>query len=245
MKNLFFGLVALFILPSVIPSAAAQMPNTEVSSITCYTVGAGDGWSLTFRSDGSASIAFGSGVQHTAHTGPGIFSLRSVHELISPHLKGPRTSNSKVAVAIFRQGQTSSSGDYVDDLKPFQALFRKAMGNATIAHINSFKEVMVQQPPFGVKDVSITEEQAHAYVPPIRDAVGNQSEAADRNQISRKATTFPTPAERQSTKTNAGEANVEQKSQPPISSKLPILVVAIFLASLCLLWLLVKWRKYV
>ena len=255
MKTLFFGLLGMAATPFAIPSLGAQTqtPSSEVRGISCFAVGAFEGWSLTFRSDGSASVAGGATVNLGGYTEPAVFNLTSVYDLIKPVLKGPRTSQSKAAVGVFKEGQTMAVTTYVDEWGPLQALLRQVIENATFADLNSFREAMEKKPPFGLKDIIVSDSQDASRLRTIHDSVSNPSGVPSRNPLSQKIATSQlgqpqtsgdlTGSDRlQESQNGAATAAIRTRKEPPSSTPWSLIVVLI--VAVCgLLWLLLKRRS--
>jgi len=129
-------------------------------------------WWVSIQSNGSGVVSYGSNPIHSAHTNSGVFDLNSIEKSVTPLLVAKPKSKNSVAVNIVFPGQTASVAKYTDELPLFQALFKRAIEQASFFDPKSFQKVLNQYPPFGMSSLSVTVEAARKPPPVILKGLG-------------------------------------------------------------------------
>jgi len=194
---------------------------------------ADSGWSLRIRPDGSAHLQFGSLMEDGARCPAGTFAFSDIYAFIVPKIK-ENNSAGDVAVAIKREGVFSTTCQYIDEFeaKPF---FLKAQQTCTPIWDKVRFNEMVNKHPI--------------------ESEFSLSKPAEPGALQPKALSQETPApksqpEVQPTKsTKATVSSVTTTMAKDTATEAPTaitpwnIIIVVFLASLGLLWWILKRRR--
>lgn len=103
-------------------------------------------WSLSFRTDGSASITLPGQFDATALTPPGSFDFASVRDQLKSVCTDVMPRSNRWYATFSRSGQTSCRGTGVQDARIAEALFREVL-NALVSTETQFDKLMQKYPP--------------------------------------------------------------------------------------------------
>jgi hypothetical protein len=243
MRPIFFWMFCIAVVSAFTFSLYAQTSSGITKHIICSTL---DGWMMKFNGDGSASISYGSLPIDQARVAAGIFEIQLVEELIRPIVKESSNSYKRVAVNVFKSGQTSSIASYADESMPFQSLCRKVLLNSAFADIERFRLLVAQHPPFGIDGSVIKKDQASKDQPKILQPVNAASESNQEEEaiVGTTSTPISSPV-LQTLPSKAPEAKptLPKPSEEPASSTPWSILVVLIVTVLGLLLYLLKLRS--
>jgi hypothetical protein len=152
---------------SLIASVLFCLSNVLIASTECIICRTSDGWKIDFKCDGSASLIRGALPIDQAFVAPGTFDIQAIEKEILTLNLDKNSGGKKLAVWFFREGQTSSTASYSDDLVICQELARKVLLEAFFLDIKRFREIVAEFPPFEMHDIVIIEKYPRNVLPVI------------------------------------------------------------------------------
>ena len=193
---------------------------------------ADSGWILRIRPDGSAHLQFGSLTEDGARCPGGTFDFSDIYAFLVPKIKEKRFQGD-VAVAIYREGATSVTCQYIDEFeaKPF---FVKAQQACTPVWDKVRFNEMVSKHPIE-SEFSLSKSAKTS---------ASQSKALSQATLAPKPqpevqTAGSTKATITSATTTIAKAAA---TEAPITSTPWNIIIVLFLTTLGLLWWVLKQR---
>jgi hypothetical protein len=230
MKMLFNIIVLVY---SYIGTVMAAEPMPSLSQTVQIDFSTADsGWILYIKPDGSAHLQYGSRMEDGARCPAGTFAFSDIYAFLLPKIKEKR-SEGDVAVAIYREGATSVTCQYIDEFeaKPF---FVKAQQTCTpVWDKVRFDELVNEYPVESEFSLSKPAEPSASQPKALSQATPApkpQPEVQPAKSTKATVTSATTPI----AKAAATEA--------PITSTPWNIIIVLFLASLGLLWWILKRR---
>ena len=89
------------------------------------------GWSLTIRKDGSGQVGFGSHAIDFAGFEKNTFNFSDVIQKLEPKLEPHGSISTKIAVSLWKKGETSINAKYISDKTLVSKFFQKALSAIT------------------------------------------------------------------------------------------------------------------
>lgn len=149
--------------------------TSSAESLSYLTFSQDLGWSMTIKADGSAAIQYGSSVGDDAETSAGIFDLAEIGRELQPVLLDGSVLENKISVSFREEGESLPVNKQSEELVYFQRLFRKGVLNAIPSDGGRFRGLLQDRPPFGIKDLKISDDQIWRS-PPIISTQGSKSD---------------------------------------------------------------------
>lgn len=206
-------------------------PLNQTGEIILST--ADSGWRLRIRTDGSAHLQFGSLMEDGARCPAGTFTFSDIYAFIVPKLKEER-SEGDVAVAIVPEMPTSVTCQYINEFEA-KSFFLKAQQTCTPIWDKVRFNEMVNKHPI--------------------ESEFSLSKPAEPGALQPKALSQETPAPKpqpevqptKSTKATVTSATTiiakDTATEAQTSTTPRNIIIVLFLASLGLLWWLLKRRR--
>jgi hypothetical protein len=231
MKMLFNIIVLVY---SYIGTVMAAEPMPSLSQTVQIDFSTADsGWILYIKPDGSAHLQYGSRMEDGARCPAGTFAFSDIYAFLLPKIKEKR-SEGDVAVAIYREGATSVTCQYIDEFeaKPF---FVKAQQTCTPVWDKVRFNEMVNKHPI--------------------ESEFSLSKPAEPGALQPKALSQETPTPKpqpevqptKSTKATVTSATTiiakDTATEAPTAITPWNIIIVLFLASLGLLWWILKRRR--
>jgi hypothetical protein len=144
-----------------------SLTNSLIASIECIICKTSDGWEIDFKGDGSASLTRGALPIDQALVAPGTFDIQAIEKEILTLNLDKNSGGKKLAVWFFREGQTSATASYSDDLVICQELANKVLLEASFWDIKRFREIVAEFPPFEMHNIVIIEKYPLKVLPEI------------------------------------------------------------------------------
>jgi hypothetical protein len=231
MKTLFKVIVLIHAYMGAVMAAEPIPSLDQTRGIDLST--ADSGWDLRIRPDGSAHLQFGSLMEDGARCPAGTFAFSDVYAFLVPKIK-ENNSAGDVAVAIKREGVFSTTCQYINEFeaKPF---FLKAQQTCTPIWDKVRFNEMVNKHPI--------------------ESEFSLSKPAEPGALQPKALSQETPAPKsqpevqptKSTKATVTSATTpiakDTATEAPTAIMPWSIVIVLFLASLGLLWWVLKRRR--
>jgi len=89
------------------------------------------GWSLTIKQDGSGQVGFGSHAVDFAGFEKNTFDFSDVIQKLETKLEPKGTISTKIAVSLWKEGETSVNAKYISDKSLVNKFFQKALSAIT------------------------------------------------------------------------------------------------------------------
>jgi hypothetical protein len=102
--------------------------QSEYVTVDFYTP---SGWSLTIKKDGSGQVGFGSHAIDFAGFEKNTFNIYDVIQKLESKLEPQGSISAKIAVSLWKKGQTSINAKYLSDKTLVSKFFQKALSAIT------------------------------------------------------------------------------------------------------------------
>jgi hypothetical protein len=89
------------------------------------------GWSLTIKQDGSGQVGFGSHAVDYAGFEKNTFHFPDIIQKLGSKLESEGSISSKIAVSLWKEGDTSVNAKYISDKELVSKYFQKALSAIT------------------------------------------------------------------------------------------------------------------
>ena len=104
------------------------------------------GWSLTIKQDGSGQVGFGSHVTDFSDFEKTTFNFSDVIQKLESKLESEGSISTKIAVSLWRKGETSINAQYISDKTLVNKFFQKAL-SAIIYNKERIEEIYKEKKP--------------------------------------------------------------------------------------------------
>jgi hypothetical protein len=102
--------------------------QSEYVTVDFYTP---SGWSLTIKKDGSGQVGFGSHAIDFAGFEKNTFNFSDVIQKLESKLEPQGSISAKIAVSLWKKGETSINAKYISDKTLVSKFFQKALSAIT------------------------------------------------------------------------------------------------------------------
>ena len=123
----------LIILGCLISAGCNEQPqlNKTKSEFVSVDISTPSGWSLTIKQDGSGQVGFGSHTVDFAGFEKNTFNFSDIIQKLESKLEPQGSISTKIAVSLWKRGDTSINAKYISDKTLVSKLFQKALSAIT------------------------------------------------------------------------------------------------------------------
>jgi len=127
-KTVKFIFLGCLILVGCNDQSQLNKVKSEFVTVDIFTP---SGWSLTIKQDGSGQVGFGSHATDFAGFEKNTFNFSDVIQKLESKLEPQGSISTKIAVSLWKKGDTSINAKYISDKTLVSKLFEKALSAIT------------------------------------------------------------------------------------------------------------------